>query len=140
MYVKCFFLFITVLFATELFSAAVTIFNDSPFPLKAEIVAADGTKKGSVQVTPQQTVTWQDPETGYAVWSQTPYTVIFTCRDGKQFGIYTDVSPGATITALTSSGDRYCQPEKKKETEPSPFPPPQTNPGELYIDPNLGPP
>ena len=89
--------------------------NDSPFPLHAEIIAADGSRKGKISIAPQQQITWQDSSSGANVWSQTPYTIIFTCKDGKQFGVLSGIQQGATVTALSSSGDRYCQPPKKKD-------------------------
>ena len=92
------------------------IHNDSPFNLQAEILAADGTKKASLKLTPQQSVSWNEPST-QSSWSETPYTVILTCKDGKEFGVISNVQQGATVTAMMSSGPRYCQPEKKKKEE-----------------------
>ncbi|MDJ0652256.1 MAG: hypothetical protein QNJ27_04560 [Simkaniaceae bacterium] len=98
-----------------LFAGSVRIMNDSSFPLNAEIIASDGSRKGKLSLAPQQQMTWQDSSSGAAVWSQTPYTVIFTCKNGKQFGVLSGVQQGGTVTALSSSGDRYCEPPKKKE-------------------------
>ncbi len=109
-------IFALLLFSfTTLFAGSVRIMNDSPFPLRAEVIAADGSSGGKLLINSQQQVTWQDSYSGANVWSQTPYTVIFTCKDGKQFGVLSGVQQGATISALSSSGDRYCQPEKKKD-------------------------
>lgn len=108
------FIFAIFLFGvTTLFAGSVRIMNDSPFPLQAEIIASDGSHKGKLSIAPQQQTTWQDSSSGAAVWSQTPYTVIFTCKNGKQFGVLSGVQQGATVTALSSSGDRYCEPPKR---------------------------
>lgn len=115
------FVFPLLLFViTSLFAGSVRIMNDSPFPLNVEIIAGDGSHKGKLSVKPQKQITWQDSSSGAAVWSQTPYTVIFTCKNGKQFGVLSGVQQGATVTALSSSGDRYCEtPEKRERLTPS---------------------
>ncbi|QVL57815.1 MAG: hypothetical protein KFB93_01690 [Simkaniaceae bacterium] len=131
---------------STLFGGSVRIFNDSPYLLKAEVIASDGGSKGKMSINPQQQITWQDSSSGTNVWSQTPYTVIFTCKDGKQFGVLSGVQQGATVTALSSSGDRYCQPDKKKDDksnsqnqqQTSPFTP--TNPFEDQAPGSVGPP
>lgn len=141
-----FFLAALLLCKALLFASSVVIYNDSPFPLHAEIVSADGVSRGKVQVAPQQQITWRDT-TGYqAVWSQTPYTVIFTCASGKVYGVYSGVSAGALATPQSSTGDRYCEPKKKGEQDrqqgqqqaPSTTPP--LSPEHLKTDPIWGPP
>ena len=120
---------------TSLFGSSIRIINDSPFPLNAEIIGSDGSHKGRVSIDSQKQVTWQDQSSGDSVWSQTPYTVILTCtcksEDGEnQFGILSGVQQGATVTALSATGKRYCKPSKKensfsdsKETKIKPSPP-----------------
>lgn len=112
------YLFAFLLFGNAtIFAGSVRIMNDSPFPLNAEIIASDGSRKGKLSIAPQQQMTWQDSSSGAAVWSQTPYTVIFTCKNGKQFGVLSGVQQGGTVTALSSSGDRYCEPPKKEDQQ-----------------------
>lgn len=110
---KLFLLFF--LSASALFGGSVRIMNDSPFPLQAEVVSADGQSRGKLSLRPQQMLTWQDSSSGTNVWSQTPYTIIFTCKDGKQFGVSSGVQQGATVMAMNSSGERYCQVDKKQK-------------------------
>lgn len=64
----------------------------------------------------------------------------------NQFGVLSGVQQGATVTALSSSGDRYCEPPKKKEDQQqnskkqdqnSPFTP--TNPFENEPPGSVGP-
>lgn len=122
------FLVSCLMITVPLLGGTVRIMNDSPFPLKAEIISADGQRKGKLSLNPQQQLTWQDSAgSGTNVWSQTPYTVIFTCKDGKQFGVSSGIQQGGLVTALNSSGDRYCQPEKKKEDGKSQKGPQQQN-------------
>lgn len=136
-----FFLFfaLALISLASLFPAAITILNDSSFNLKATIISATGKKKGSLDIQPQHTATWTDSTPQNAIWSQTPYTVIFTCKSGDVFGTYSNVSPGGTITALSSSGTHYCNPQQGKNPKDSASSPP-SDPGKLYIDPDLGPP
>lgn len=136
--------FFFVLFCFSLFSSfplfcgSITLLNDSPFALQASIIAADGSNRGVVSVPPQQTVSWEDTKAGNAVWSLTPYMVIWECQGGENFGISSGVSPGATVSALSSSGARYCKPQKdQKSTLPEKG---NVNPGDLRVNPNLGPP
>jgi len=134
------------LFTATCYGASVTIYNDSPFPLTATILSADGKTKGSVTVTPQHQSTWDDPSPPNAIYSQTPYSVVFKCKNGKQFGIATGISQGAWVTAMQSSGSHYCETDQDKDKkgqlqqklqqqQPSqPLPPSQQK------DLNLGPP
>ena len=91
--------------------------NDSPYPLEAEVIANDGSHKGTVFLNPQGQATWEEAESATPIFSQTPYTIIFRCKSGKQFGVLNHVQQGATVTALSSNGDRYC--ECLKENKPS---------------------
>jgi hypothetical protein len=96
-----------------LYAASINIYNDSPFPLTAKIISADGQNLGTLKIAPQQQQTWHDHSGGTPTWSQTPYTVIFTCPNGKQYGVYRNVQQGATISAQSATGDLFCEPEKK---------------------------
>ena len=98
-------------------ASSVNIFNDSPYTLNAQVIAADGSTLGRLIIAAGHMQTWQDYSGGTYAWSQTPYTVIFSCPTGKQYGVFPNVQQGATITALTSVGDRYCEPPKKQKKQ-----------------------
>lgn len=112
-----------LLASPALFAGSVRIINDSPYPLKAEIRSAEGRGRGSVHVEPHQQGNWVDNNVENTVWSQTPYTVVLTCKDGKQFGVIENVQQGATITTLSARGSLHCAVDDKKT--PS-FPSPET--------------
>ncbi|PCI77194.1 hypothetical protein COB21_03410 [Candidatus Aerophobetes bacterium] len=132
--------FLSFLAQSSLFGVSVSIYNDSPFHLTAEILLADGSNKGKVQLPPLNMTTWH-AELGNAVWSQTPFTVIFTCRNGSQYGVFSGVQTGATITALTSQGKRYCQKVKKdKKDNTDKKNKSSDSPEKLRLDPIWGPP
>lgn len=123
------FLVLCLFLTIPLLGGTVRIMNDSPFALHAEVVSADGQSKGKLFLNPQQQLTWTDSaSSGTNVWSQTPYTVIFTCKNGKQFGVSSGIQQGGLVMALSSSGDRYCQPDKKKDNKSSKTPSQQNNP------------
>jgi len=101
--------------ASACYAASVVVYNDSPFPLTAQIYSADGKQMGSVAVQPQHQSSWQDPSPPNANYSQTPYTVILNCKSGGQYGIVSGVNSGAWVTASQAQGDRFCKPEKGKQ-------------------------
>ena len=106
----CFFL-VTAL----CYGASITIYNDSPFPLTATVAAADGKIRGTITVASQHQETWHDPSPPNAIYSQTPYSVTFICKNGKQFGVASNVSPGAWVTANQSSGSHSCKIEENRD-------------------------
>ncbi len=106
-------LLLLLLIPLTAFAESVHIINDSPFPLIAKILAADGTEHGTAHLNQGHQVTWHDNYRGASQFSTTPYTIIFTCKSGKEYGISTNVGPGQTVTAESSSGPRICEIEKK---------------------------
>ncbi|MCB1107566.1 MAG: hypothetical protein KDK76_05685 [Chlamydiia bacterium] len=105
-----------VLSALSLFGGSVRIYNDSPYHLSARIIAADGSDQGSLSLAPQQQGLWQSSSGGNSAWSLTPYTVILTCKNGKQFGVINGVQQGATVTANSAIGPLFCEKDKKESS------------------------
>lgn len=104
------------LMATSLgFSGAVSIFNDSPFPLHAQVLAADGRLLGAITIDPQTQKSWNDPNLVENNTPTTPYTVIFYCLEGDEYGIVTDVAEAATVTASSTQGKKICKPQSRKD-------------------------
>ncbi|MDN3507489.1 MAG: hypothetical protein P0S94_01055 [Simkaniaceae bacterium] len=106
----------------SLFGGAVSIRNDSAFPLHAQILAADGSLLGAMTVHPQQQMTWQNSNLNAGNTPTTPYTVIFYCLEGKEFGIVNQVGVGATVLANSANGSKVCKPQtpdsvKKEQQE-----------------------
>jgi hypothetical protein len=101
------------------FANSLTLFNDSPFVLNATIMGADGSNLGQFTIQPQNAAQWsnqfeqegtyQDPS-----MSQTPYTVIWYCAEGTEYGISTGQAAGSYVMAQSSQGGRYCQPKKQQ--------------------------
>ncbi len=93
------------------------IYNDSPYKLHATILSADGQNLGAMEIIPQHQMDWKSSYDNATTFSQTPYTVILRCPNGKEYGIWTEVPTGATITAQGSEGDKICPLPKKKDRE-----------------------
>ncbi|MCK4934910.1 MAG: hypothetical protein KAR79_04925 [Simkaniaceae bacterium] len=108
-----------LLLSSAVFASSVHIQNDSPFKLTAIILSADGKNLGEVTINPQNKMTWHDSYSGTSQYSETPYTVIFRCPEGAEYGIWTEVPPGGIATAQGSSGPRICRiPKKQKDSTP----------------------
>ena len=99
------------------YSASVMILNDSPYILTATVLSATGTILGRVQVTQQQQQTWQDSNLNVDGLSQTPFTVIFYCPTGEEYGVVTNVSTSGFVSASSSSGNKVCKAPKPKPGE-----------------------
>ena len=108
-------LLLLLMTSTCLFAGSVTLFNDSPFKLKAVILSATGENLGEVILSPQHRIVWSDNQRSSIVgYSDTPYSVIWYCPQGKEYGIWTNVSVGAFITASGSDGLRICPTPKSQ--------------------------
>ena len=138
---KFIFFVMAFLSGTLLHAGSVSIHNDSPYPLHIEVLSASGVSQGKLQVAPQQQATWTDTSGYQATWSQTPYSVIFTCSTGEVYGVFSGVSPGALVTASASTGSHYCKPQKKGENgQGEQEQTPAMSPEHLRKDPIWGPP
>jgi hypothetical protein len=108
-------LFGSLFCSSLLFGGSVRIFNDSIYQLTANILAADGSHQGSLSLAPQQQAQWQDFSGDNSTWSQTPYTIVLICKNGKTFGTITGVGQGGTVSVLSARGPLVCEKDKKDE-------------------------
>ena len=129
-------------FAT-VFGASITLLNDSQFKLTAVIYNAAGQKEGDVNLHPGQSYMWYggnfyDPFKEQLNQPYAPYTVVWKCNEHSpentkgskkkdryttEFGTWTNVSVGSTVTAMQSPlGTKSCtvpKHEKKKKRQPT---------------------
>ena len=130
-----FFQILSVFFFVSVFSevgfSSVYLYNDSPFILKAQVVAANGIEIGEKLLQPQQLVYVEDQigssDPTHPVDSTrsfqnyknslTPYQVFWYCAkgDGNLYASCPMIAAGATVMATTRSGPCYCKPPKEKE-------------------------
>lgn len=95
------------------YANSIYLYNDSPYILNASILSADGAQLDSVLMQPRQRKTWYRQSVINSNTSITPFTVVWTCRNGAHFGVSYQVNAGGAATPLSSTGPRYCKPEKK---------------------------
>lgn len=117
-------LFILVFCTATLSAGSLRLYNDSPFKLRATIRAADGTYLGEMVILPEHTTTWSSEYPSFGPGGQnysenpsrsmTPYTVFWSCMDGGDYGVSSDIATGALVSASASSGSKYCKPPKKQ--------------------------
>ncbi|MBM3198991.1 MAG: hypothetical protein FJZ58_07070 [Chlamydiae bacterium] len=107
----------------------IYLYNDSPFILKAQVIAANGTKVGDKLLQPQQ-LSYVEDQLGMSdpvaknfsgkrfqnySTSMTPYKVYFYCVEGELYSNCKDVAAGATVMANACPGQYYCKPKKEEE-------------------------
>ncbi|MBI5274529.1 MAG: hypothetical protein HY860_05700 [Chlamydiales bacterium] len=101
------------------FAASMRLINDSPFKLQVVILGADGTNLATVQLQPQETYQWYQASDAFSTQNYqvlTPYTVIWYCQEGTEYGIYSNVQQAATISASgCPDGNKICKVKKKQQ-------------------------
>ena len=110
--------------------SSVYLYNDTPFILKAQVIAANGINIGERLLQPQQTVYLEDQigsadpvgaATGKSFQnykdSLTPYQVFWYCAKGDEnlYATCPMVAAGATVMATTCSGPCFCKPPKEEK-------------------------
>ena len=96
--------------------SALRLVNDSAFTLEATIISAQGETLASRTISPQNYFQWtySPPPRAGNYTPSSPYTVVWRCTDGKEFGVSTYVGNAQWAQASTSNGPQYCIPPKKK--------------------------
>ncbi len=122
-----------LLAGANLFSASVTLVNDSAFKLTGEIFNAMGIKVASVRLSPGQIYMWNDNQSPFIKQNDstsTPFTISFVCADARpydyapppkkgskekkpayqsEFGSWVGVPTGSTVNALgVNGGTKTC--------------------------------
>jgi len=122
---------LSFLFAATAFAGTVRLANDTAFKLRATVRGADGTYLGEMVVNPHMTLQWVDYWGGVGNYnsSRTPYIVTWYCMDGESYSVCDTVSTGATVTANSCTGPKFCKPPKQQSGKP----PPQGAPTEEYL-------
>jgi hypothetical protein len=108
-----------LLLSSPLFSS-LSLYNDSPFPLRVKVIAANGAVMGEKEIEAHGHYYMEDqlgtsdpvgendtPFKNYAD-SLTPYQVFWYCAEGSVYSVCLDAAAGATVTANTCQGDYGC--------------------------------
>lgn len=109
--------FLLLFFFSTLSAESVLIYNDSIYTLTAQIISGGGDNLGGVTVLPKHQMRWTSSYQGLGVYSQTPYTIVFSCVEGEEYGITTNVPQGATVNAQSAQGRKYCPPKNKRQPQ-----------------------
>jgi hypothetical protein len=119
------FAFFALVFPFFLNANSVMLYNNSAYDLRAVIRGSDGSFLGEVIVPSQKEITWTDSYGQYGMYggsssnpnknyqSRTPYTVLWYCQDGTDYGVCDNVATGGLVIAQNCPGTRQCKPSKK---------------------------
>lgn len=111
--------------------ASLFMMNDSPFKLKATVMAANGMNLGDKVLDPQETGYFEDSlgqsdptgqhqtPFGNTPNSMTPYSVFWYCMSGTSYATCTNVAAGALVTPSQCEGSKYCKVPKQQQQQPS---------------------
>ena len=107
--------------------SSLSLYNDSSFPLRVNVVGANGVHIGEKEIDAHGHYYMED-QLGISdpvgnetvpfknqVDSTTPYQVFWYCMKGGLYSSCIDASAGATVTANTCAGNYYCEPSSKTE-------------------------
>ncbi|NDD58259.1 MAG: hypothetical protein EBZ47_03270 [Chlamydiae bacterium] len=116
---------------TNSIQASLFLYNNSPYKLKAVVIAANGTNMGEKVMDAQETgyfedalgqsnpVGQQETPSGNSDYSVTPYTVIWYCMEGTLYSTCTNLGAGALGAPTYGTGPMFCQPSKPQEPSSS---------------------
>jgi hypothetical protein len=108
----------TLLLMTYSFASSLQLFNDSPYTLDAVIINAIGDVVGAETLQPQELKYWNMDSSGILLQfnkAYVPYTVLWYCQEGKEYGIWTIASPGSRISPQLSDGPKICKMKNVQE-------------------------
>lgn len=112
------------------YAGTVRLINTSPYDLRAVIRGSDGSFLGEVLVKAQRETVWTDTYGQFGTYmgpnaqmdqawrSQTPYTVLWYCLDGGDYGVCDTVATGGLVLSQGCAGTRQCK-ARQKEKYPS---------------------
>ncbi len=109
------------LFFTSLYGVTIIINNDSLYTLNATIYSGSDVELTSLEVNASHVIKWQDSFFDAKDYSKGPYTIVFTCPNGDEYGTVTKVAQNATVYAQSSRGRKKCgadsQPKPHRDFE-----------------------
>ena len=97
------------LFFSTLYAVTININNDSLYSLNAKIYSGSNVELTSIEIRPAHTVKWQDSFYDARDYTKGPYTIVFTCPNGDEYGIISKVAQNATVYAQRARGKKKCR-------------------------------
>jgi len=114
-----------LIFACSPLPASLSLYNDSPFPLKVRVIGANGAFIGEEEIAAHGGHIYMEDQIGTSdpigegedpsdfqnyQYSMTPYQVFWYCPEGTLYSSCLDAAAGATVTANTCEGTYGCKP------------------------------
>lgn len=93
---------------------ALTLYNNTPYPLRVQIIAHNGVTIGEVHLNAESVVNWSTnlgaPAYGTTPMSEAgpPYTVSWYCKGGSPYSSCTYVPEGTLVYANLCPGPQGC--------------------------------
>lgn len=111
--------FSLLIFTFSLFSDSLMLLNDSPFDLDVVVVDALGKVRGQLSLKPRDQLSWQVPPDYYNrnMSPPNPYSVFWYCKDGADFGAWTNAPSGSMVSAQNCNGPKICKIKRPKKGE-----------------------
>ncbi|MCI5051678.1 MAG: hypothetical protein MRY21_00910 [Simkaniaceae bacterium] len=102
---------------------SLRLINDSPFVLDCIVMAATGDVMVDRRILQMEHYQWNfqpQPNRGNTP-ALTPYTVIWRCEDGRDYGTSTYVGQNEWVPASTAEGKKICRIDRSAPTyKPNP--------------------
>ena len=89
-------------------AVTIHITNDSRYPLIATIYDKHGDIMSVAGIPKGQKYTWRDSVHGATNMEEGPFRIVFTCRNGDEYGYVRHVADNVTVNARSAQGRRHC--------------------------------
>ncbi len=96
---------------SSLFAASITVYNDSPYFLTATIYSGKKAELTTLEIPKDHSVQWADGPFNSRDYTKGPYSVVFTCPNGDEYGTVSKIAENSTVYARRAIGRRKCNTE-----------------------------
>lgn len=107
---------ILALLISPLFAASITVYNDSPYFLTATLYSREKEELTTLEIPKDHSVQWADGLFNSRDYTKGPYSVIFTCPNGDEYGTVSKIPENSTVYAKRALGRKKC----KADGQPDP--------------------
>lgn len=98
---------------TSLFAVKITVTNDSSYSLHATIYDKEAKELGAFELGPGHTHIWYDSLYNAKDYAKGPFSVRFTCPEGKNYGTVSRIAENGTARAKAAIGPKKCAVEQQ---------------------------
>lgn len=108
--------FIFTLLSSSLFAASITVLNDSSYFLNARIYSGSKELLTSLDIPKGHSIQWADGPFNSRDYSKGPYSVVFTCPNGDEYGTVSKIAENSTVYAKSAIGRKKCVEENQPKS------------------------